>query len=200
MTSIACRTPTSCALAGDYTTSHDTLSAFVAVEADGRFTGAEPVPGTWAWSRWYLAETSAVACGAVGHCVVGGAAADDRRPSNGGFGEQAFLATYGPLPRVRSLSAASGPRRGGTRLVIYGSGFVGPVTVRFGKDPARVLAVLDRGAIEVLTPRGRGMETASVTTAMGTSSGGGGTHFTFPVACRPPPRRPLAAGCSGGVA
>jgi IPT/TIG domain len=179
VTSISCRTATDCALTGDYTTSHGTESAYVDSEVAGRWTGAMPIPGTWAWSRWSFTQTSEVACGAPGRCVVGGTASDDRRPTSGRGDEQGFLDSYGPRPVVRSLSRTTGTRIGGTRLVVYGANFVGPVSVRFGHHPAFVVAVLGRGAIEVATPRGRGPETVSVTTDTGTSAGGAGTHFVF---------------------
>ena len=72
-------------------------------------------------------------------------------------------------PTISNLTPASGPTKGGTKVTIRGSGFVGTLTVHFGTRPAKLFRVVSSSEIVVIAPPGSG--TAYVTvSAAGVSS------------------------------
>jgi hypothetical protein len=93
-------------------------------------------------------------------------------------GDSAFSAVtkadtfqYVKAPAVRSLSPKRGPARGGTRVTIHGSNFVGVVAVHFGSRKGTRLRVVSATEIIVTAPKGAGTVNVTVTAAGGTSSG-----------------------------
>lgn len=68
----------------------------------------------------------------------------------------ADLYTYSyPLPVVTSISPASGPAAGGTKVTVSGSGFTGATTVYFGTSTGRTLSVNAAGTqLTVVSPAG----------------------------------------------
>ncbi len=77
---------------------------------------------------------------------------------------------YLARPHVTALSVRSGPKAGGTKVVITGSGFTKGAVVRFGTKAATVVSVKSSTRIVVRTPRhaGGGVDVV-VSTVGGTS-------------------------------
>jgi len=78
-------------------------------------------------------------------------------------------APSGLLPVVVERSPKSGPQTGGTAVMIYGSGFTGATSVKFGSTPAKA-TVLSWGWIRAVSPPGSGTVDVTVTTPNGTSA------------------------------
>src|SRR5262249_13159228 len=81
--------------------------------------------------------------------------APQRGPSQdgGGIAYVVFGKGTGPFPfTVQGLSPKQGPLRGGTAVLIEGSGFEGALTVRFGGRPAGSVAVLSGSTLRAITP------------------------------------------------
>jgi len=96
-----------------------------------------------------------------------GTTTEDRATSPSPFVFQAEVLT----PTITTLSPASGPIDGGTRVTIFGDAFQAPVQVFFGSSEAQIVSVQFKQLI-VISP-----------TARDTSSGGSGT-VTGPVEVR----------------
>ncbi len=96
-----------------------------------------------------------------------GTTAEDRATSPSPFVFQAEVLT----PTITTLSPASGPIDGGTRVTIFGDAFQAPVQVFFGSSEAQIVSVQFKQLI-VISP-----------TARDTASGGSGT-VTGPVEVR----------------
>ena len=75
--SVSCGSAGSCVAGGYYTTSGS--RAFVAVEQNGTWGTAIPVPGLAALNTGGNAVVTSVSCGSAGSCVVGGSYRDGRR-------------------------------------------------------------------------------------------------------------------------
>ena len=85
-----------------------------------------------------------------------------------------------PGPTVDRLAPTSGPERGGTSVVITGSGFTGATEVMFGGARATGVVVNSDTQITAISPAGTGDVDVSVTTANGTSpSNGSSTWFAY---------------------
>jgi hypothetical protein len=82
--------------------------------------------------------------------------------------------TYLPLSGVNSLSVSSGPRAGGTLVVINGTGFSNVSEVRFGTTGVTQYTVVSPTQIVAISPprgpRGNAVVVVSVTTPAGTSA------------------------------
>jgi subtilase family serine protease len=76
---------------------------------------------------------------------------------------------YALAAHISSLSPHSGPARGGTRVTIRGSNFVGTVVVHFGRRTARIVSQ-SAGKLVVVAPRGSGTVNVTVSAAGGASS------------------------------
>ncbi len=83
-----------------------------------------------------------------------------------------------PRPVVTSISPARGPRSGGTRVTINGSGLAGATSVTFGGVPARDVTCTSTRCTAT-SPRGRGEVAVRVTTAGGTSRAVRAARFTY---------------------
>jgi hypothetical protein len=100
-----------------------------------------------------------------------------------------LTAQWTPLvPSITSLSASSGPSKGGTQFTIYGTNFTNTVTVEigqgFGAGPTAVQATnvdVSPGEITLTTPRGRpGTWNVFVINSTGTTSPAGKADlFTY---------------------
>jgi Pro-kumamolisin, activation domain/IPT/TIG domain/Subtilase family len=77
---------------------------------------------------------------------------------------------YAGVPKITSLSPASGPAHGRNRITISGSGFAGPVTVRFGAKLGSQVTVESPTMLRVTVPAGSGTVKVTVTAAGGTSA------------------------------
>ncbi|WP_283779602.1 IPT/TIG domain-containing protein [Nocardia sputi] len=79
--------------------------------------------------------------------------------------------TYTPTsPTITSLSPAFGPASGGNSVVITGTGFTGPATVRFGSTTT-TFTIDSPTRITAIAPPGTGTVQVTVTTTGGTSNG-----------------------------
>ncbi|WP_217439606.1 IPT/TIG domain-containing protein [Nocardia barduliensis] len=81
-----------------------------------------------------------------------------------------------PRPTITSLAPPSGPASGGNVVVITGTGFTGPTTVRFGTT-ATTFTLDSPTRITAIAPPGVGAVQVTVTTAGGTSNG---MTYTYP--------------------
>ena len=85
---------------------------------------------------------------------------------------------YAPAAHISSLSPRSGPPRGGTRVTIHGTYFVGTVVVRFGHKTARIVSRSSTKLV-VVAPRGSGTVTVTVSAAGGASSASSATRYRY---------------------
>ncbi|MGK8524416.1 IPT/TIG domain-containing protein [Nocardia asteroides] len=103
--------------------------------------------------------------------------------------------TYTPAPPIiTSLSPTSGPALGGNSVVITGTGFTGPTTVRFGST-ATTFTIDSPTRITAIAPPGTGTVQVTVSTAGGTSNGVSYSYLTVPsLASISPAAGPAAGG------
>ena len=80
----------------------------------------------------------------------------------------ADLFTYGPL--VTGMSPNTGPRLGGTSVIIRGTGFSGVTAVAFGTAPATRFTVNSNTQITAVSPPGSATSVAVTVTAAGVTS------------------------------
>ncbi|MBF6296968.1 IPT/TIG domain-containing protein [Nocardia amamiensis] len=83
------------------------------------------------------------------------------------------------MPTITSLSPTSGPTSGGNSVVISGSGFTGPTTVRFGTT-ATTFTMDSPSQITAIAPPGTGTVQVTVSNAGGTSNGFPYTYAQVP--------------------
>jgi hypothetical protein len=76
VTSVSCPSAGRCAAAGTYQDRSGHVQAFVATQSDGKWSGAEQVPGTAALDAGGYAEAESVSCGSAGNCAAGGSYQD----------------------------------------------------------------------------------------------------------------------------
>jgi lysophospholipase L1-like esterase len=77
--------------------------------------------------------------------------------------------TYLTVPTVRTATPATGPARGGTTVLVRGSGFAPGAKVLVGSNPALVVRVRNPDALFAVMPAGFGLRTIRVVTPGGTS-------------------------------
>ena len=78
--------------------------------------------------------------------------------------------TFVAAPRVTGLTPRAGPTKGGTKVTIRGSGFVGTLTVHFGTRPATLFRVVSSSEIVVISPPGSGTAYVTVSATGGSST------------------------------
>lgn len=115
-----------------------------------------------------------------------------------------------PAPSITSLSPASGPAEGGTRVVITGTRLRGATGVKFGAADASLVSSATNTTLIVTSPAGTGTVNVTVTTPDGTSSTTGtADDFTYqsnvsgecgPADAVPSSSTPSANLCSAGTA
>ncbi|WP_204249172.1 IPT/TIG domain-containing protein, partial [Nocardia arizonensis] len=86
---------------------------------------------------------------------------------------------YVVVPTITSLSPTAGPAAGGNSVTINGTGFTGPLTVRFGST-ATVFTVNSPTQITAVAPAGTGTVQVTVTGSGGTSNGVAYTYAGVP--------------------
>ncbi|WP_406278364.1 IPT/TIG domain-containing protein [Nocardia sp. NBC_00881] len=96
-------------------------------------------------------------------------------------------------PTITSLSPSSAPPSGFNRVVITGSGFTGPTTVRFGST-ATTFTMDSPTRITAIAPPGTGTVPVTVTTAGGTSNAVNYTYLTAPTLTSVSPNSGSAGG------
>jgi hypothetical protein len=88
--------------------------------------------------------------------------------------------TYRVRPKVTGLSRTSGPRSGGTKVTITGSGFAPGSTVRFGSTTGKKITVVSSTKITVVSPRhAAGRVHVTVKDSGGTSATSSADRYTF---------------------
>lgn len=100
-------------------------------------------------------------------------------------------------PTVTEITPAIGPQKGGAKVTIEGSGFVGEVFVRFDNTPARSVKVVSSSELSVVVPPGSGTSLVTVSTAGGSSTAGLRARYRFlavPIVTRISPVRGTAKG------
>ncbi|MEU2121018.1 IPT/TIG domain-containing protein [Nocardia niwae] len=86
---------------------------------------------------------------------------------------------YVVVPTITSISPTSGPTAGGNSVTITGTGFTGPLTVRFGST-ATVFTINSPTQITAVAPAGTGTVQVTVTGSGGTSNGVAYTYAAVP--------------------
>jgi subtilase family serine protease len=87
--------------------------------------------------------------------------------------------TFVAQPTITGITPASGPTKGGTKVTIRGSSFVGTLTVHFGTGPAKLSRVVSSSEIVVIAPPGSGTVYVTVSAAGGSSRTTAAGRFTF---------------------
>ncbi|WP_330228880.1 IPT/TIG domain-containing protein [Nocardia sp. NBC_00508] len=100
---------------------------------------------------------------------------------------------YVVFPTLTSLSPTSGPPSGGNHVVITGTGFTGPTTVRFGST-ATTFTIDSPTRITAIAPPGTGTVQVTVTTSASTSNALDYTYITTPTLISVSPNSGAAAG------
>jgi subtilase family serine protease len=77
---------------------------------------------------------------------------------------------YVAAPGVSSLSPAKGPAKGGTKVTIHGTNFIGVTAVHFGTKLGTSVKVISATEVTVTAPAGSGTVHVTVTAIGGTSS------------------------------
>jgi len=100
-------------------------------------------------------------------------------------------------PKISHLEPRTGPTGGGTRVTIEGDGFPSNASVRFGREPAKIVSVKSANKIETVTPaQGAGMVDVEVVT---TDRGSGVSKAGFKYENTPPPTISLVAPNKGTI-
>ncbi len=86
---------------------------------------------------------------------------------------------YVAAPGVSSLSPAKGPAKGGNKVTIRGTNFIGVASVHFGAKLAANLKVISSTQITVTAPSGTGTVHVTVTAAGGTSPANSASRYRY---------------------
>ena len=85
---------------------------------------------------------------------------------------------YAAAAHISSLSPRSGPARGGNRVTIRGSNFVGILTVHFGRRAARIVSH-SATKLVVVAPAGSGTVTVTVSAGGGSSAADAASRYRY---------------------
>ncbi len=86
-----------------------------------------------------------------------------------------------PAPAITSVSPDTGPNTGGTLVTITGTGFMAPVSVRFGNAEATNVTLMNATTITATTPAGAaGTVDVTATSAGQVATLAGGFRYTMP--------------------
>ncbi|WP_406275660.1 IPT/TIG domain-containing protein [Nocardia sp. NBC_00881] len=100
---------------------------------------------------------------------------------------------YVVIPTITSISPTAGPPSGGNTVTITGTGFTGPLTVRFGTT-ATIFTINSPTQITAIAPPGTGTVQVTVTGSGGTSNGVAYTYAAVPSLTSVTPSSGPAAG------
>jgi hypothetical protein len=87
--------------------------------------------------------------------------------------------TYVPVPAITKITPGSGPARGGTKVTIQGSNFVGSVSVRFGGKLATGVRVFSPSELIATAPSGSGTVYVTVSTVGGSNETTATARYAF---------------------
>jgi hypothetical protein len=112
----------------------------------------------------------------------------------------ASAAVSAPRPTIGTVSPASGPAKGGTRVRITGTNFTHVQKVTFGGVPSthRTVAASHKSMTVTAPPNELGWATVIVTTAAGRATRALGFDYLAPTTIDPPRDAPLRITCPGG--
>jgi hypothetical protein len=86
---------------------------------------------------------------------------------------------YVAAPTIKSLSPASGKRRGGNTITIRGTNFIGVTAVHFGAKRAAKIRIVSASEILATVPPGAGTVSVTVTAVGGTSPASRTSHYRY---------------------
>ncbi|HEV3213286.1 MAG TPA: IPT/TIG domain-containing protein [Acidimicrobiales bacterium] len=109
----------------------------------------------------------------------GGAAVGVQVVTEAGTSPTVARGTFAYLPVVERVAPASGSARGGRRVDVYGAGFDGATSVRFGTRAAPNVDVVSSHDVRVTVPAGAGTVDVRVTTPTGTSAAGTQDRYRY---------------------
>jgi subtilase family serine protease len=87
--------------------------------------------------------------------------------------------SYVAAPTITKMTPTSGPAKGGTKVTIRGSNFLGSVSVQFGGRTATGIRVLSSSEITVTAPSGLGTVYVTVSALGGTSKPTAASKYDF---------------------
>ena len=87
--------------------------------------------------------------------------------------------TFVAAPTVAKVSPELGPKKGGTKVTIWGSNFVGSVSVRFGNKLVSDVHVISSSELSLPAPSGSGTPYVSVSTLAGSSRNSPVSKYRF---------------------
>jgi len=131
--------------------------------------GAKPGSGMHVVDDWELTVVA----------PPGGAAVGVRVVTEVGTSPTVARGTFAYQPVVEHVAPASGSSRGGMRVDVYGAGFEGATSVRFGTRVATNLVVVNPDAVRVTVPPGAGTVDVRVISPAGTSSAGTQDRYQY---------------------
>ena len=83
------------------------------------------------------------------------------------------------LPTITKIAPASGPTKGGTKVTIQGSNFVGTISVYFGGKLATGVRVLSSSQITATVPPGSGTVFVTVSALGGSSETSATSRYRY---------------------
>jgi hypothetical protein len=131
--------------------------------------GAKPGTGMHVVDDWMLSVVAPSGGAAVGVHVV----------TEVGTSPTVARGTFAYQPVVEHVTPASGSSQGGMRVDVYGAGFEGATSVRFGTRAGTDLVVVDPHAVRVTVPPGAGTVDVRVSTPTGTSAAGTQDRYRY---------------------
>jgi hypothetical protein len=145
------------------------------------FTGATEVTfaGVAATSFTVVSATKLTAVSPAG--AAGARNIQVTTPSGTSPGVAGDLFTYtASRPAITAVSPASGPKSGGTSVILTGTGFTGATEVTFAGVAAPSFTVVSATEIATVSPAGAvGVRNVQVATPSGTSPGSSADFFTY---------------------
>jgi len=100
-------------------------------------------------------------------------------PNGTSTASAAEVFTYVPVPTITRITPSSGPASGGTKVTIWGSNFVGTVSVHFGGKLATSVRALSSSELTATAPSGSGTVYVTVSASGGSSKTTAAAKYTF---------------------
>lgn len=109
ITALSCGAAGDCVVAGNYRTSPQGGTAFVAKESGGRWHAAIQIPGLAALKTGDLADVGSLSCPSAGNCLAGGTYDDSK------LGQEVFVASEvkGAWQRAKEVPGSAALNKGG---------------------------------------------------------------------------------------
>jgi hypothetical protein len=101
--------------------------------------------------------------------------------ATGGSSPRSTASTFSfvPSPTIVQVTPNKGPKRGGTRVVVWGHNFVGTVSVYFGAKRSRAVQVISSHELTAIAPARPGTVYVTVITVGGPSRKTAASRFSF---------------------